>query len=151
MRFRLFAFSEFERRFIYVFKYCKRIEAQLPRMRLRRARRARHFVFRRFSMAERLYVIYDRVAEECGPVFQAHNDGVALREFRKLLQQVTRQEEYKLYLVGNIDQAKMLIEPVVPPVEVFIADPGIDLFPAGKMTREDMEGPLQQQDIGSVR
>ena len=32
-----------------------------------------------------LYVIYDRVAQESGPVFEAKNDGIAVRQMRNLL------------------------------------------------------------------
>ena len=96
---------------------------------IQRGRMARFDLSGGITMGERLYVIYDRVAEECGPVYQAHNDGVSLRQYRGLLQQVTRQDDYQLLLVGTIDTKTMLITPVSPPSEVVVADTGVNLFP----------------------
>ena len=47
-----------------------------------------------------LYSVKDVVAEEFGPVFMAVNDGVALRSFGKLIQEVPEPQEYELYSVG---------------------------------------------------
>ena len=47
-----------------------------------------------------LYSVKDVVAEEFGPVFMAVNDGVALRSFSKLIQDVPEPQEYELYSVG---------------------------------------------------
>lgn len=47
-----------------------------------------------------LYSVKDVVAEEFGPVFMAVNDGVALRSFGKLIQDVPEPQEYELYSVG---------------------------------------------------
>ena len=47
-----------------------------------------------------LYSVKDVVAEELGPVFMAVNDGVALRSFSKLIQDVPEPQEYELYSVG---------------------------------------------------
>lgn len=64
----------------------------------------------------RLYCIYDRVAEEAGPVMQCPNDGVALRAYRQALQQVSQvdKDAYWLYYVGDIDTHKMVLTPVEP-------------------------------------
>ena len=71
-----------------------------------------------------LYAVYDRVAEEAGPCFLAVNDGVAVRNYRALLQnsQVVAEEEYMLYRLGTYDSKTMKVigeDPVrviVPPM-----------------------------------
>lgn len=71
-------------------------------------------------MEKRLYVIYDRVAEESGPIFEAVNDGVALRNFRGLISRTegVSPEEYKLFLVGTYDSKTMLLKEEMEPIEV---------------------------------
>lgn len=66
----------------------------------------------------RLYVIYDKIAEESGPVFQAPNDGVAKRNYRGLLQQVAKvdQNEYRLVLVGTIETGTSQVTALDPEV-----------------------------------
>jgi hypothetical protein len=73
-------------------------------------------------MKMRLYVAYDRVAEEAGPVFQAANDGVAARKFRQILQEVPAidLDGYKLYSVGQYDSTEMLVTGFDVPLEVLV-------------------------------
>lgn len=73
-------------------------------------------------MKMRVYAIYDRVAEEGGPIFSAVNDGVAIREFRALIQQCSPvdRDAYKLYLLGVYDSDKVMVFPEDRPVEVII-------------------------------
>lgn len=54
-------------------------------------------------MKSNLYVIRDKVAEECGPIFQAPNDGVAVRAYRNLTSDANPKEDYELLFVGTID------------------------------------------------
>ena len=55
-------------------------------------------------MIQRLYTIRDTVAEENGPVFTAKNDGVALRQYRDVLNAIQNDpDEYKLYCIGSWD------------------------------------------------
>ena len=57
------------------------------------------------EMKMNLYVIRDLVADECGPVFEANNDAVAVRNFKNLLQKDgVYPEDYELLLVGNINR-----------------------------------------------
>lgn len=65
---------------------------------------------------QRLYVVYDRVAEEAGPIQSCINDGVALRMFRATLQDVSSelQSEYWLFCVGEYDPQKMTVEGCAP-------------------------------------
>ena len=60
-----------------------------------------------------LYVVYDKIAGECGPVFEAKNDGVAMRQYRHLINEfpIVVQEDFSLMQVGTIDKESMIIEP----------------------------------------
>jgi len=55
------------------------------------------------SMKYRLYSINDRVAGEFGPVFQAVNDGVAIRNYKNLLKEAQSVEDYSLFYLGTFD------------------------------------------------
>jgi len=51
-----------------------------------------------------LFVVYDRIAEESGPVFEAVNTGVAIRNYRAILSRANNYpEEYQLLQVGTYD------------------------------------------------
>lgn len=80
-------------------------------------------------MSERqgLYVIYDRVAKDSSPVFQAINDGIAARQFRNLISKVSQwdRDAYKLYQVGYVEVGGLLIE-AINPVEVEVSIPSFD-------------------------
>lgn len=66
-------------------------------------------------MKTRLYTIYDKRAEESGPLFQAKNDAVALRNYESLLaREEVKETEYKLLCVGLFDNEKCLIFPQDP-------------------------------------
>nr|QJB20320.1 MAG: nonstructural protein [Microvirus sp.] len=68
----------------------------------------------------RLYCVLDRVAEESSPPFAAVNDGVAIREYRALLQQVAHvdKEAYRLYWVGECDTETMAVTGRDCPAEI---------------------------------
>ena len=74
-----------------------------------------------------IYTIYDKVAEECGPLFQAKSDAVACRACRNSLSNVHDVDDYKLLRVGYIDNStgKIIVEAV--PVEVDMFDVKIEL------------------------
>lgn len=71
-----------------------------------------------------LYTILDRVAEESGPVFEACNDGVALRNFKNLLDKVPpyQQGEYRLYKIGSFDNNTMTMVAYEMPIEVILPE-----------------------------
>lgn len=52
-----------------------------------------------------LFSVFDKVAEEYGPVFEAKNKGVALRQFKKLLDTVVVENrgDYVMYMFGFFD------------------------------------------------
>lgn len=54
-------------------------------------------------MDQKLYVIYDKLAEESGPIFTAKNDMVALRQYSHLIKDVENQNDYSLECVGVYD------------------------------------------------
>lgn len=64
----------------------------------------------------RLYAIYDRAAEESGPLFEAKNDSVAIRSYNQLLDRVVPHDRdaYKLYCVGTYDRDTMLVVGTTP-------------------------------------
>ena len=72
-------------------------------------------------MEQRIYVIYDKVALQSGPVFEARNDGVAYRNFKRFLDnEVTVEyvDDYKLLFVGSINHDSSELVPEIPPQEV---------------------------------
>lgn len=58
-----------------------------------------------------LYVIYDKVAEESGPVFEARNHGTALRGALKSVNEQVDLKEYKLLHIGYINKDTAEITP----------------------------------------
>lgn len=61
-------------------------------------------------MKMHLYYVYDRMADEYGPIFEQRNHGVARRTFEQMVQKwAGRPEEYRLYCVGDKDQETGLI------------------------------------------
>lgn len=67
-----------------------------------------------------LYVIHDRVAQESGPVFEAKNDAVAVRNMRNTLleNQAAKPLEFALLRVGTINHETSVITPLGVPVDV---------------------------------
>lgn len=47
-----------------------------------------------------LYAIYDTVAEEFGPLYQAINDGVALRNYFNFMVNIDFKDDYQLHHIG---------------------------------------------------
>lgn len=69
-------------------------------------------------MKKRLYVIYDRVAEEAGPIWEAQNDGIAQRGYQKFMAEAQspyfEETDYMLLCIGTIDKTTSNIEPFEP-------------------------------------
>ena len=66
-------------------------------------------------MAElKLYSIRDLVAGECGPIFTAKNDGVAIRQVCVMMHDVVDVNDYALYCVGTFDTEEMVLVDKVP-------------------------------------
>lgn len=58
----------------------------------------------------RLYVVYDRVAEEAGSIGYAKNDAVALRQFGAEMAKMPNSEDFDLYFIGEFDSETMEIK-----------------------------------------
>ena len=70
-----------------------------------------------------LYVIYDTVAEEAGPIFDAKSDAVAVRACRQTLGQVSTISDYQLICVGYICPDTCQLEVCSPRVISFVLSP----------------------------
>lgn len=59
-----------------------------------------------------MYVVHDLVAEESGPIFEAKNDLVAMRNVKQMFQDVDSNyiKDYKLICVGRLDHTTNKIE-----------------------------------------
>jgi len=69
-----------------------------------------------------LYTIYDKVAQETGPLFEAKSDAVASRSARNLLSEVQNVDDFKLLRVGYSDKTtgKITVEPVPVEIDPFV-------------------------------
>lgn len=79
-------------------------------------------------MLTNLYIIYDRVAEEAGPVFNAVNDAVAGRSYRNLVKDMDPEAklEYRLYRIATFETKTMSLTCEVNPVEIFAPRPAME-------------------------
>lgn len=59
-----------------------------------------------------IYVIFDKVAEQAGPLFQAKNDGVAMRmvSVMKAQKQIVNDDDYSLLFLGKYDDELCEVE-----------------------------------------
>lgn len=66
-------------------------------------------------MKVNIYTIYDKVSEECGPVFQAKNDVVAHRAFKHLILDTPNVDsnDYEIYCLGLFDNETRFFVPEV--------------------------------------
>lgn len=73
----------------------------------------------------RLYTIYDRLAEESGPLFEAKNDLIAWRMFLGV-QMPGNREDYKLLSLGIYHHDPVHIELFTTPIEVSDGKGGVE-------------------------
>lgn len=59
-------------------------------------------------MITNLYAIYDVVAQDHGPLFEAKNDQVAVRNVLQSLRNVENPGEYRLYYFGSVERDETL-------------------------------------------
>lgn len=69
-------------------------------------------------MKNGLYVVYDKVACESGPVFEAKNDAVAIRHFGLCMAKCSDTTEFKLLKVAEIDHDTNVIVGSLIPDEI---------------------------------
>lgn len=73
---------------------------------------------RRRSMKAFMYTIYDKVACESGPVFEAKNDAVAIRHFSMVMTKCPDTTEFQLLKVAEIDHDTNVVCGTVIPEEI---------------------------------
>lgn len=84
-------------------------------------------------MINNIYTIYDVIAQECGPLFEAKNDAIANRAVYHLIKSKgVRLEEHKLIHLGYINTEEAEITPSNIKTEV-------DLSYCMSLTEEDVE------------
>lgn len=64
-------------------------------------------------MLVNIYTVYDAVAEECGPIFQAKNDKLACRACDSMISEVSGfcVSDYHLWCLGSFDTEKRSFVP----------------------------------------
>lgn len=66
-------------------------------------------------MFKNLYTLKDLVAEECAPIFEANNDGVAIRMFQETIsRQQIPYDDFHLLRIGRYDKSTGSIIPEDP-------------------------------------
>lgn len=60
------------------------------------------------NSVQHVYTVYDKVANLFGPLFEAVNDGVAIRQFRQILKTIdpNSQGDFILRCIGQFDHAE---------------------------------------------
>lgn len=66
-----------------------------------------------------IYSIWDKVAEEAGPLFTAKSDAVAIRSYRIALRE-SEPSEHVLYCLGEFNTEKVDVDGLPHPREIFI-------------------------------
>lgn len=70
-------------------------------------------------MKTNIYTIYDRIAEEAGPLFQAVNDGVAIRRTVSFMLDLdVNSTDYKLLKIGYFENIDLQGEILPVPEEI---------------------------------
>ena len=71
-------------------------------------------------MKVNIYTIYDSVAKECGPIYQAKNHDVAVLAFKSLISDTpnVNVSEYDVYCLGEFDTEKCSFVPLDVPFKV---------------------------------
>lgn len=77
-------------------------------------------------MKIRLYAVYDRIAEESGPIFEAKNDGIAKRNYDAFIQSQVQKDELGLFeptdfqclFLGDYDKTTCTLTPAETTTEV---------------------------------
>jgi len=73
-------------------------------------------------MIVKLYVVYDCVAKEAGPLQPCKNNGVAWRMYEDALRKSVAKDDFVLYCVGKYDTEEMRLTPQDPEKIVLTVD-----------------------------
>lgn len=90
-----------------------------------------------------LYTLYDKIAMQCGNIFQAKNDGVALRLTEGVLANQPVPDDFKLLRLGSWNDEVTAITVEAVPQEVSIATV------LEKFEKEDKE--MMRQELESMK
>lgn len=72
-------------------------------------------------MTRNIYVVYDKVAQESGPIFEATTDGAALRSFHKLTTGPDiDQSEFELYKLGVVNHTNNELSALGEPEKIIV-------------------------------
>lgn len=75
-----------------------------------------------------VYTIYDSIAKECGPIFQAKNLGVATRYVEDLVKEsLIKPSDYDLYCLGEFNTESAFLD-VFPKADVVSFDTLLSTF-----------------------
>lgn len=69
-------------------------------------------------MKQKLYVIFDKVAQEAGPIQCAKNDGIARRMFRSAIKDAPFPMDFKIMCVGEYDSETVMFDIYSAPNEI---------------------------------
>lgn len=71
-------------------------------------------------MIHQLFSVRDRAADQYGPVFQAVNTAVASRAMVQMMSKVPSydRDSFQLVYIGDFDDQKGAVAPVIPPVVI---------------------------------
>lgn len=73
-------------------------------------------------MVVELFTVYDKIAEEAGPVFQSKNRGVAIRAYLQLIGDTAQPLDYKLLAIGRFNTDLALLEGYNIPQEIDVEE-----------------------------
>jgi len=94
----------------------------------------------KYDTSVELFVIKDTVAEDIGPIFQAKNEKVAVREFRRMFLDNPHLMDFQLWRVGYLTKDMELI-----PEVHFIADGAMFYCPEDEIASQPET--LKMEDV----
>lgn len=110
-----------------------------------KAKRERDLRVDQLSQTIGLYSVYDRISCEYGPIFQAKNDQVALRNFYNLLKGVTYKDDFDLYHIGSRDENMNLYQNLYI-VDVPLTDDELEVVGMGKSIIEKYDNTERKKE-----
>lgn len=73
-------------------------------------------------MINQIYTIYDRVAEEIGPIVEAKNNSVAIRQWHNIMKNNDNKNQYDLLNIGQINTVTIELEVYEKPIQLDTGD-----------------------------
>lgn len=72
-----------------------------------------------------IYTIYDKIAQESGPIFESKNDLTAARAFHGTIPPTTNKSEFSLLCVGSVSHEPVKIIAFETPREIVVNDAAV--------------------------